>query len=117
MASLRTCVLFASMGLLVCGCAALPQNVTRMRSTALPDTNDTRLGRAVGDHVAAHPGKAGIFPLTNARDAFAARVLLAAAAERSLDLQYYIWHGDTTGELLFEAVWQAAERGVRVRML
>ena len=43
--------------------------------------------------------------------------LLAAAAEKSLDVQYYIWHGDQVGNLLFEALWQAAERGVRVRLL
>ncbi len=45
------------------------------------------------------------------------RVLLAAAADRSIDVQYYIWHDDEVGNLLFEALWQAAERGVRVRML
>jgi putative cardiolipin synthase len=44
-------------------------------------------------------------------------VLLARAAERSLDVQYYIWHSDITGDLLCEALWQAAERGVRVRLL
>jgi putative cardiolipin synthase len=44
-------------------------------------------------------------------------VLLAAAAEKSLDVQYYIWNGDQVGYLLFEALWQAAERGVRVRLL
>ena len=55
--------------------------------------------------------------MTNARDAFAARVLLADAADTSLDVQYYIWHGDQTGYLLFEALWRAAERGVRVRLL
>ena len=44
-------------------------------------------------------------------------MLLAAAAEKSLDVQYYIWHGDQIGYLLFEALWQAAERGVRVRLL
>ena len=52
-----------------------------------------------------------------ATDAFAARVLLAAAADKSLDVQYYIWHGDQTGFLLYEAMWRAAERGVRVRIL
>ena len=51
------------------------------------------------------------------QEAFAARVLLARAAERSLDVQYYIWHGDTTGYLMFEEIWNAAERGVRVRLL
>jgi phosphatidylserine/phosphatidylglycerophosphate/cardiolipin synthase-like enzyme len=44
-------------------------------------------------------------------------VVLAAVAQRSIDAQYYVWHGDRTGLLLFEAVWRAAERGVRVRLL
>ncbi len=38
-------------------------------------------------------------------------------AERSLDLQYYIWHDDTVGKLLIGAVLRAADRGVRVRLL
>jgi putative cardiolipin synthase len=99
------------------GCAGLPANVERMPSSAFADTEGTRLGRAVAPAVAAHAGKSGIHPIPNARDAFAARVLLARAAERSLDVQYYIWRADTTGKLLFEALWQAAERGVRVRLL
>jgi putative cardiolipin synthase len=106
-----------ALGLLVSGCASLPKNVEREPSTALATTDDTRLGRAVARGVAANPGRSGIYPLPNARDAFAARVLLARVAERSLDLQYFLWHDDTTGRLLFEEVWRAAERGVRVRML
>src|SRR3546814_17377117 len=59
-----------------------------------------------------------LFPYTTLfRSAFAARILLARAAVRSLDIQYYIWHGDQPGTLLLEAVGQAADRGVRVRML
>src|SRR5262249_51319734 len=76
-----------------------------------------RLGHAVASRVAAQPGKAGIHALTQPKDAFAARVLLAEAADKSLDVQYYIWHGDQTGTLLFEAMWRAAQRGVRVRIL
>jgi putative cardiolipin synthase len=67
--------------------------------------------------VAAHPGHSGIFALPDARDAFAARVLLAQAAERSLDVQYYIWRRDMTGTLLFESLHAGADRGVRVRLL
>ena len=67
--------------------------------------------------VAAHPGKTGVSALLSGRDAFAARMMLARAAERTLDVQYYIWHDDMTGTLLFEALWHAAERGVRVRLL
>ena len=55
--------------------------------------------------------------LPDATQAFAARARLAAAAERSIDAQYYMWHDDVTGKLLFEALVQAAERGVRVRLL
>ena len=51
------------------------------------------------------------------QDAFAARILMAASAERSLDAQYYIWRGDPVGYLMFQALWQAAQRGVRVRLL
>ena len=67
--------------------------------------------------VQAHPGKSGVFALSDGRDAFAARVLLADASECSLDIQYYIWNGDKTGTLLFEALRRAADRGVRVRLL
>jgi len=65
----------------------------------------------------AHPGKSGVFALPEGPDAFAARVLLAGAAEHTLDVQYYIWHNDLSGKLLFEALHRAADRGVRVRLL
>jgi putative cardiolipin synthase len=99
------------------GCASLPSPEGRTASNALDDTTQTRLALAVAPLVATHPGKTGIHPLFDPRDAFAARVLLASAAEKSIDAQYYIWHGDTVGNLVFEALRQAARRGVRVRLL
>ena len=38
-------------------------------------------------------------------------------SERSLDVQYFIWNKDMTGTLLFNGLYKAAERGVRVRLL
>jgi putative cardiolipin synthase len=99
------------------GCATLPSGADRPPSRAFTDTADTRLGRALAPLVAAHPGRTGVHALDNARDAFAARVLLARAAQRSLDVQYYIWRADTSGGLLAGELLQAAERGVRVRLL
>src|SRR5215831_533993 len=99
------------------GCASLPKNVERSPSTAFTDTTDTRLARGLAEGVAANPGKTGVYPLPQGRDAFAARLLLVRTAERSLDLQYYIWHPDTSGSLLSKELWDAAERGVRVRLL
>jgi putative cardiolipin synthase len=95
----------------------LPSLEGRSVSTAFDDTSDTRLGRAICPMAAAHPGKSGVYPLLDAHDAFAARILLARAADRSLDIQYYIWNADLTGNLMFEAIHAAADRGVRVRLL
>src|SRR5262245_50759124 len=110
-------ILLMALTFLLPGCAALPSLEGREATFALTDTAGTRLGRGIAQHTATHPGKTGIYSLANAADAFAARALLAAAADRSLDVQYYIWHGDQTGWLMFEALWHAAQRGVRVRLL
>lgn len=81
------------------------------------DAGDTRIGRAVSPRIAANPRKSGVHPLPDPGDAFSARMSLALAAERTLDVQYYIWNADMSGILLFEALHGAAERGVRVRLL
>jgi putative cardiolipin synthase len=59
----------------------------------------------------------GFLPLANGIDAFVARMALADAADRTLDLQYYIFHGDFTGKLILDSIVRAADRGVRVRIL
>ena len=105
------------LSLLLAGCASLPSLEGRMASSVITGTADTQLGAAIAPLTAQHPGVSGIYPLADGRDAFAARAMLAAAAQRSLDVQYYIWHKDITGTLLFDALRQAAERGVRVRLL
>ena len=102
---------------LLAGCASLPSLEGRTSSSALTDTSQTLLGSRIGGDAAAHPGKTGVHALPEPHDAFAARVVLAGLAEKSIDAQYYIWHGDQVGYLMFEALWRAAERGVRVRLL
>ena len=42
---------------------------------------------------------------------------MTAIAEKTIDLQYYIWERDTTGRILALRLIEAADRGVRVRML
>jgi cardiolipin synthase C len=109
--------LLAALAAIVTGCASLPPPQDRIASTALSDTADTRLGRAVAAYIAPSPGKSGIHKFSEPHDAFAARMLLATEAEKTLDAQYFIWNGDEVGYLLFEALWKAAGRGVRVRLL
>jgi cardiolipin synthase C len=55
--------------------------------------------------------------LSHGREAFIVRLALADLAERSLDMQYYVWDGDTTGRIIIDHVMNAADRGVRVRLL
>ena len=98
-------------------CSTLPSLAGRTVSTAVTDTRETQLGRAVTPLVEAHPNLCGIYPLRDARDAFAARMRLAHVAQRTLDVQYYIWRNDITGTLLSQALLDAAARGVRVRLL
>lgn len=112
-----TCSILVSAALVLPGCAVLPSQDNRTVSTALQDTFDTGLGRTVAPLTQAHPGKSGVIALPQGIDAFAARARLADVAERSLDVQYYIWHNDMAGSLLFEALRRAADRGVRVRRL
>ena len=97
-------------------CSSLPTPLPSQMPSVIA-TDDTAMAQALAPVVAAHPGQSGIFMLRDGREAFAARAVLANAAERTLDVQYYIWDDDITGNLLFNALDAAAGRGVRVRLL
>ncbi len=102
---------------LLAGCATLPPNTDRIESFAPRDTANTSLGWAITADTVAHPGESGFFLLPRGLDAFAARAALAYRAERSIDAQYYLLHDDLAGKLFLHTLLQAAERGVRVRLL
>jgi putative cardiolipin synthase len=102
---------------LVSACATLPENTGRKETFAYPDTGDTLIGREVSMGETAHPGESGFHLLASGMDAFVARAVLAHLAERSIDVQYYLYHGDLVGRLLTWTLLQAAERGVRIRLL
>jgi putative cardiolipin synthase len=110
-------LIVAALALVFSGCASLPSNVGRNESHALQDTATTTLGRQSHAALQTHPGQSGFRPLRSGVDALLARIVLADAAERSLDVQYYIWHDDLTGRIFANALLRAADRGVRVRVL
>ncbi|BBU33084.1 phospholipase D family protein (plasmid) [Burkholderia sp. THE68] len=103
--------------LMMTACASLPPQTGRMETHALTDTANTRLGTAFVASEAAHPGDNAFHLLSNGMDALIARVILSENAQRTLDLQYYIWHDDLTGREMAASVMRAADRGVRVRLL
>jgi len=98
-------------------CAGLPEAPPRPASHALADTHDTVLARTVAPLLQAHPGQDGFILLDDGLDAFVARAVLAEYAGRSIDVQYYLYHNDEVGSLFTALLLQAADRGVRVRIL
>ena len=86
-------------------------------SHAFADPQTTRLGRAFAADVKTHPGLSGLELVTSGRDAFEGRYAFAAMAEKTIDAQYYLWTGDGSGRRLMRALLEAADRGVRVRLV
>jgi putative cardiolipin synthase len=99
------------------GCAGLPSQQDRAATYALEPSAEGRLGQAVLPLVRPHPGQTAVVAIDDGHVALAARLALARAATRSIDIQTFIWHPDAAGTLLWEEVLRAAERGVRVRLL
>src|SRR6185436_15276213 len=89
----------------------------RTPSTAFDDPASTKLGQFFGPAADKYPGLSGFSLLSQAREAFITRLALADLAERSLDMQYYVCDGETTGRIILDHVLKAANRGVRVRLL
>jgi cardiolipin synthase C len=101
------------------GCAGIPPGADfpKVASVALAHPEDTRLGGQFATASQAHDGTSGFRIITAGIDGFLTRVQMIDAAERTLDLQYFIFRGDETGRLVTEALLRAADRGVRVRVL
>jgi len=99
------------------GCATIPYDYPRTVSSALYRPEGTALGKKIQAQAVNHPGASGFYLLPTGIDAFAARARLIDKAEKTLDLQYYIFHDDLTGKFLFDRIIAAADRGVRVRLL
>jgi len=78
---------------------------------------DTLLDQRIAPREADRPGESAFRLVSEGREAFVLRAGSAMAASRSLDVQTYIWHADTTGIALANQVLQAADRGVKVRLL
>ncbi|MCK4834168.1 MAG: phospholipase D family protein, partial [Gammaproteobacteria bacterium] len=99
------------------GCASLPDNTNRTESFAITDTDETKLGKNLQDSRDQGNAEDGFIILGKGLDAFVARIALAEIAEKSLDVQYYLYHDDLVGGLFTAYLLRAADRGVRVRLL
>ena len=102
---------------LLAGCASVPEDYPRTPSSAYQDYLDTSVGQLFETEAVQHPGESGFAIIRYGRNAFSTRIAMTDLAEKTLDLQYYIWESDETGRILAERLVRAADRGVRVRLL
>jgi putative cardiolipin synthase len=104
---------------LIVGCAGLPPGADfpRIASASLVHPEQTRLGAHFAAAALEHGGTSGFHILSVGVDGFLTRVQMINAAERTLDLQYFIFRGDETGRLITAALLRAADRGVLIRIL
>ncbi len=103
--------------LVLASCASAPLDFPRQSSVAFDDTSDTFLGRQAAQWTADHHGKSGFYPLIKGLDALGIRLALMDKAERSIDAQYFLMKPDSAGRLFAMKLLEAADRGVRVRLL
>ena len=103
--------------LLLSSCSSMPLDFPKTASVAFDSPGSTTVGGIFEAEAKLHPGKSGFGIIPEGRNAFTSRVFLADAAEKTLDVQYFIWSKDTIGQMLASHIVQAAERGVRVRFL
>ena len=98
------------------GCAGLPQAIPRSISTALAPQDDSPLVRTARQS-SPDPALSGFRLLPLGSYSLDARLQLIQRARHSIDVQYYVLDNDATGRLLLSRLADAAQRGVRVRLL
>ena len=107
-----------ALGLLILGgCTSLPViDRAAIASEAIPLSEKTTLGRIANSYRPA-PDQSGFRLMPLGKFSLDTRAELARRAEVSLDVQYYHFEDDETGRWLLRALRDAANRGVRVRLL
>ena len=106
-----------AVALLVSACSTVNWDYPRVPSNAFVHPETTTVGALFQEAADKHPGLSGFSIIRQGGQAFMARLAMADLAEKTLDGQYYIWDGDTTGLILADHLLRAADRGVRVRLL
>ncbi len=102
--------------LLMAGCGTLPTQVARPASTTLPPASDSPLVQ-LAERSLPSAEATGFRLMPLGAYSLDARIQLAQRAKYSLDVQYYLIQDDKTGRLLLRNLRDAAQRGVRVRLL
>ncbi len=98
-------------------CATVDFDYPKSESSAIAAENDTYFDTRLDEIDEIRPGESGFYLLSDGIEALAARLLIAERAEQTIDAQYYLITNDPIGYAFIGALLQAADRGVRVRLL
>jgi putative cardiolipin synthase len=101
------------------GCSTVPSSTEDKNvSFAEKDLSGTPLGQLAEELAAGkESGESGFLLLDRGHNALAWRLFMADQAVRTLDAQYFLWKNDHVGRLFIQHLLDAANRGVRVRVL
>jgi len=111
-------ILIAILASFFSACSTIrPHNSIKEDMVIKHQTSSSSLYYLARDDVSSHYPKTGFYPLTDNQDALMARIVLIDNAKKSLDLQYYIYADDETGLVLLQHIINAADRGVKIRLL
>ena len=106
-----------SIFILLSGCAAVNFDYPKTESMAFQETGETYFGKRVTELSDGHPDESGFYFLVDGVEALAARLWMMKRAERSIDVQYFLIKNDLIGYTSIGTLLEAADRGVRVRLL
>ncbi len=90
--------------------AVLPLASREVSAEPVLDTQLRLLGHDLAE-------ESGVYVLEYGEQSLKGRAWLARHAQRTIDVQYFIWSSDNVGTLAAEGLLRAAERGVKVRVI
>ena len=99
------------------GCVSAPLDYPKESSVAIADTSTGSESFKVSEWLGGATDTNGFYPLIEGFDAFGSRLKLISVAEYSIDAQYFLMKPDSAGLVFVGELLEAADRGVRVRLL
>jgi len=106
---------------IITGCGSLPEEIKHRIEPATTQTTST-LSELTDTYRLEKPKQptkctSAVLLQDTGWDALAQRLALIETAERSIDIQYYIWNSDASGHYLASRLIAAADRGVKIRVM
>ena len=95
----------------------MPDNLEKNKSWSYPSAQEIDEDSPYAIGLENNPKMSGVLLLNSGLDAFAGRLAMVSSAKSTIDSQYYLYHNDQTGQIFTQKLLEAANNGVRVRLL